>query len=245
MSQCKTRARRSWSRHQRPFWSITIGNTNGRPDRVVRYGKRRKPEPLGPINRVLGAIPYSLVCQTGIELQRRDGYRLTRESFYIRAELDWIWKFRNPRAPWIHRVRKIGSFVNWSAAEGWWIEDGKTGRKTRTMPKFLAAVLGVTLISFSPEMLQITFTHAETAQRPEIVYGVLCLVVFLLVSLIAFYLWVGHRSRPSGIEQILKQLGKSLGNNKDGETSNQSSGVLEGNQNGPACCRMEVREPNR
>ena len=197
-------------------------------------GNEWKPEPLGPINRVLGAIPYSLVCQTGIELQRRDGYRLTRESFYIRAELkslDWIWKFRiYPRAPWIHRVRKIGSFVNWSAAEGWWIEDGKTGRKTRTMPKFLAAVLGVTLISFSPEMLQITFTHAETAQRPEIVYGVLCLVVFLLVSLIAFYLWVGHRSRPSGIEQILKQLGKSLGNNKDGETSNQSSGASSGRE---------------
>ncbi len=197
-------------------------------------GNEWEPEPLGPINRVLGAIPYSLVCGTGIKLQRKDGYRLTRESFYIRAELKslyWILRFRiSPRAPWVHRVKKVGSFVNWSAAEGWWIEDGETGRRTRPMPKFLAAILGATLIAFSPEMLKITFAHAETAQHPGIVYGVLCLVIFLLVGLIAFYMWIGHKSRPSGIEHILKQLGRSMGNNKDGEASDQSSDESSGKE---------------
>ena len=181
-----------------------------------------KPEPLGPIDRVLGAIPYSVVCRTGIELQRKDGYRLTRENFYIRAELkslDWIWKFRIfLGAPWILREKKSGSYVKWSSGEGWWIEDGKTGRRTRPMPKILAAILSVTLIAFSPEMLQIAFTHAETAQHPEIVYGILCLIMF--------YIWIGHKSRPSGFEEILKRLGRSFGNNKDGESTNSSSDVL-------------------
>ena len=189
-----------------------------------------KPEPLGPIDRVLGAIPYSVVCRTGIELQRKDGNRFTRESFHIHAELkslDWIWKFRIfLGAPWILREKKSGSYVNWSSDEGWWIEDGKTGRRTRPMPKFLAAILSVTLIAFSPEMLQIAFTHAETVQHPEIVYGILCLVMFLLVSLIMFYIWIGHKSRPSGFEEILKQLGRSMGNNKDEESTNSSSDVL-------------------
>ena len=94
------------------------------------------------------------------------------------------------------------------------------------MPKILAAILSVTLIAFSPEMLQIAFTHAETAQHPEIVYGILCLVMFLLVSLIMFYIWIGHKSRPSGFEEILKRLGKSMGNNKDEESTNSSSDVL-------------------
>ena len=182
-----------------------------------------KPEPLGPIDRVLGAIPYSVVCRTGIKLQREDGYRLTREGFHIHTELkslDWIWKFRFVLgAPWILREKKSGSYVNWSSDEGWWIEDGKTGRRTRPMPKFLAAILSLTLIAFSPEMLQIAFTHAETVQHPEIVYGILCLVMFLLVSLIMFYIWIGHKSRSSGFEEILKQLGRSMGNNKDEEST--------------------------
>ena len=195
-----------------------------------------KPEPLGPIARVLGAIPYSVVCNTGIKLKRKNGYRLTRESFRIHAalkSLDWIWKFRIfLGAPWILREKKSGSYVNWSSDEGWWIEDGKTGRRTRPMPKFLAAILCGTLIAFSPEMLQIAFTHAETVQHPEIVYGILCLVMFLLVSLIMFYIWIGHKSRSSGFEEILKQLGRSMGNNKDEESTSSSSDVLSEKGNG-------------
>ena len=34
------------------------------------------------------------------------------------------------------------------------------------MPKFLDAILAGTLIAFSPEMLQITFVHAETVDSP-------------------------------------------------------------------------------
>ena len=197
-------------------------------------GNEWKPEPLGRINRVIGAIPYSVVCDIGIEHQQKNRYRVTRESFYIRVELkslDWIRKFRFfLGAPWIHRIKKAGSFVHWSSDEGWWIEDGITGRRTRPMPKFLAAILGVTLIVVSPELLQIAFTHASQVQKPGIVYGVLCLVLFLLVSMIAFYIWVGHKSRPTGFEEILKQFGRSLGKKEDGETTNMSSDVSSGKE---------------
>ncbi len=85
------------------------------------------------------------------------------------------------------------------------------------MPKFLDAILAGTLIAFSPEMLQITFVHAEIVDSPGIVYGVLCLVVLLLVGMIVLYIWIGQQSRPSGFEEVLKQLGRSIGQGKDTE----------------------------
>ena len=91
------------------------------------------------------------------------------------------------------------------------------------MPKLLAAILGGTLIAFSPEMLEITFRYADTANHPIVVYAVLCIVMLLLVGMISFYMWVGHKSRPSGFEELLKHLGRSMGNDKGGESPNRSS----------------------
>ena len=62
-----------------------------------------KPEPLGPINRVIGAIPYSVACNPKMELQKENWYRPTRDSFYIQLEwksLDWIFNFPDyPKEP--------------------------------------------------------------------------------------------------------------------------------------------------
>ena len=181
--------------------------------------KEWKPEPLGPFNRVIGAIPYSLACRTKLELQKENWYRPTRDSFFIQLEwksLDWIFNFRIiPRSPWIYREKKKGSHVNWSTDEGWWIEDGETGRRTRPMPKIVAAILCGTLIVVYPQILELTLAHAASAKNPNMIYLVLCLVTALLVSLVAFYMWVGHKSRPSGLENILKQLGRSMGEKND------------------------------
>ena len=75
-------------------------------------------------------------------------------------------------------------------------------------------------------MLEIAFRYADTANHPIVVYAVLCIVMLLLVGMISFYMWVGHKSRPSGFEEILKQLGRSIGKDKDGAPSNRSSEEL-------------------
>lgn len=184
-----------------------------------------KPEPLGPFNRVIGAIPYSVVCSARVELHKANRFKLTRDSFYIRLvwkSLDWILNYRILlRSPWIRRERRTEAYVHWTSDEGWWIEDGKTGRRTRPMPKIIAAILCGTLIVVYPQILEVALAHAATAKDPNSIYLVLCLVTALLVSLVAFYMWVSHKSRPSGFEAILKGLGRSMGENKELEASSQ------------------------
>ena len=186
-----------------------------------------KPEPLGPFNRAIGAIPYSVAFTPKIELRKENWYRPTRDSFYIQLEwksLDWIFNFRIvPRSPWIYREKKTGSFVNFSIDEGWWMENGETGRRTRPMPKVLAAILCMTLIVVYPKILEVTLAHAGTANNPNVIYAILCLVTTLFVVLIAFYIWVGHKSRPSGFENILKQLGRSMGEKNEPETPDETA----------------------
>ena len=83
------------------------------------------------------------------------------------------------------------------------------------MPKIVAAILCGTLIVVYPQILELTFAHAASAKSPNMIYLVVCLVTAMLVSLVAFYMWVGHKSRPSGFENILKQLGRSMGEKND------------------------------
>ena len=86
------------------------------------------------------------------------------------------------------------------------------------MPKVLAAILCVTLIVVYPKILDVSLAHAATAKNPSVVYFILCLVTTLFVALIGFYMWVGHKSRPSGLEHILKQLGRSMSEKNGTET---------------------------
>ena len=86
------------------------------------------------------------------------------------------------------------------------------------MPKIVAAILCGTLIVVYPQILELTLAHAASAKNPNVIYLVLCLVTAMLVSLVGFYMWVGYKSRPSGFENILKQLGRSMGE-KNGKES--------------------------
>ena len=91
------------------------------------------------------------------------------------------------------------------------------------MPKIVAAILCGTLIVVYPQILELTLAHAASAKNPNMIYLVLCLVTAMLVSLVGFYMWVGHKSRPSGFENILKQLGRSMGEKKDKETPDDAA----------------------
>lgn len=212
-------------------------------------GAEWKPEPLGPFNRVIGAIPYRLACTPQIEVRKENWYKPTRDSFSIRLEwksLDWIFNFRIiPRSPWIYREKKTGSYVRWSSNEGWWIENGETGRRTRPMPKLLAAILCGTLIVVYPQILEVTLDHAASATNANVVYFILCMVTTLLVALIGFYMWVGHKSRPSGLEHILKQLGRSMGEDKDKEKPEDAAEELPGKAREALDARKEESEPRR
>ena len=76
------------------------------------------------------------------------------------------------------------------------------------MPRFLAAMLCGTLIVTYPKMLDIALGHMEKLEMPWIAYGVLPGTTVLFCGLIAWYMWLGYKSKPSGLEDFLRNLRK-------------------------------------
>ena len=79
------------------------------------------------------------------------------------------------------------------------------------MPKFLAAVLCVTLIATFPKLLTIAFDHAKSVDEKVIAYILLAGIILIPPGLMAFFMWLGHKAQPSGLDDFLRALGKSGG----------------------------------
>ena len=79
------------------------------------------------------------------------------------------------------------------------------------MPRLMGAILCGTLIWVYPNILTIVFAHAERTERFFIAYLALAGATVTLSGLIVFYMWLGFRSGPSGLEYAFRQFGKVFG----------------------------------
>ena len=97
------------------------------------------------------------------------------------------------------------------------------------MPRLIAAVLCGLLIWIFPEIMKIALEHAEKTERYELSYAILVGVAVALGGLIMFYMWLGYKSGPSGLEHSLRQFSEIFG--KDKEEDKKSSNCRENNVN--------------
>ena len=184
----------------------------------------------GFAHSLYGLLPYSAKLRWGLQFAKKDGYAISRSVPYLTAEitsLDYVWRgevFRergqlkftctNPRATDDHIA------LRWSAANGWTLQGVESGRRTRPLPKFIAAILCGTLIWVYPDILRIVLEHAEKANEPAHVYLLLAAVTVTLVLMVGLYMWFGYKAEPSGLEKLLKGVAKSIGRDgsKQGST---------------------------
>lgn len=86
------------------------------------------------------------------------------------------------------------------------------------MPRVVAAMLCGTLIWVYPKLLEIVLAHAEKTERYILVYSTLAAVTAMLTGLVGFYMWLGYKSGPSGLEHTLRALAATFGkDSKDGD----------------------------
>ena len=198
------------------------------------------------VDSICGWIPYGASLNWGLRVFRRDGYRLQESIPYLEAtftSLDYVWngemylerghlKFNwtNPRETDKHVKLK------WTVADGWTIRGAESGRRTRPLPKFIAAVLCGTLIWVSPDILRVAFEHAEKTNEPMHVYAVLIVVLLSLVAMVGIYMWLGYKAEPTGLDKLLRGFGKSMGRKE----STKDSPVLS-----PADSEAPVTDPPR
>lgn len=85
------------------------------------------------------------------------------------------------------------------------------------MPKFMGALLCGALVVTFPEMLDLTFRHAENIENPFIAYGLLAGGASLICILIGWYLWLAYKAKPSGLIEALlalKEFVKRMGDDE-------------------------------
>ena len=179
---------------------------------------------LHPLRRIFGEIPYRVSVKRQLVLEKKNRYRPARNSPRLQIELwslDRVSRIELKLVkPWIvyqgPRLKRHDSEIHlrWTPDEGLWIEGAQTGRRTRPMPRLVAAVLCGVLILTYPEILQIILEHAEKTEKFALAYTILAGATFVLAGLIAFYMWLGFRSGPSGLEYVLRQFSKVFGESK-------------------------------
>ena len=173
------------------------------------------------VDGVIGCIPYHASVKHSLFLEKKNKYRVTiaspRLNFQLRS-LDRIFGVNLQLVkPWVEyqgsRREQQDSNVSlrWTPNEGWWIEGQQTGRRTRPMPRLVGALLCGALIWTYPELLEIVLTHAEKTKRYVWAYTALGGVTLALVGLVGFYMWLGFKSGPSGLEYALKRFSKVFG----------------------------------
>lgn len=201
---------------------------------------------LNKIKRAFREIPYSVSISPSLKLKKENKYRISRESPLIQVEfrsLDRISRLKiQPVKPWIEyqgpRRKSEDSHVSlsWTTSEGWYIVGTQTGRRTRPMPRLMGAFLCGTLVWFYPDILRIVLAHAEKTERFILAYLTLAGATLTLAGLIGFYMWLGFRSGPSGLEHALRQFSKVFGKTSEEEemakskASGERSDNLEKNQ---------------
>ena len=187
------------------------------------------------VRNVIGSIPYSVAIWPSLRLKKEDGYRLTSASPAVELALRSLDRIVRVKAqavrPWIeyqgpgrHR-RDSHVSLAWNLSEGWWIEGKQTGRRTRPMPRLVGALLCGVLIWVYPDILKIVLAHAETTERFFWAYGTLALGTIVLASLIAFYLWLGFKSGPSGLGHALREFAKNMRTSSDEKEADESKEV--------------------
>ena len=87
------------------------------------------------------------------------------------------------------------------------------------MPRLVGALLCGTLIWMYPELLRIVLEHAEKTDRYVLAYTTLAGVTLTLAGLVGFYMWLGYKSGPSGLEYALKRFSKIFGEKNEKEDS--------------------------
>ena len=80
-----------------------------------------------------------------------------------------------------------------------------------------------TLIVTFPKMLDLTFGHAENIEEPAIAYSLLAGTTLLLSGLIAWYMWLAYKAKPSGFIEELRRFLKNTGDKKTSETTEMKS----------------------
>ena len=83
-----------------------------------------------------------------------------------------------------------------------------------------------TLILTFPKMLELTLGHAENTERPIVAYSLLAGVTVLFCGLIALYMWLAQKAKPSVLTQALRKFVKNLNDEKGGAT-----GEIKSNEN--------------
>ena len=187
-------------------------------------------------NTALGVLPYSVKVNWGIQLAKKDGYSLRNSVPHLEVtitSLDYVWNAKVRREEgrfkfeWTN-PRAVDKHVNiaWSVSEGWTIRGTESGRRTRPLPKLIAAVLCGTLVWVSPDLLEITLQHAEGAKEPAHVYLLLATVTLTLAVMIGVYMWFCYKAQPTGLDKVLKGFGRSLGRddfNKDSKAERRNN----------------------
>ncbi len=89
------------------------------------------------------------------------------------------------------------------------------------MPRLVGALLCGVLIWIYPELFELALNHAEKTKNYNFAYLILIGVTAILSALIAFYMWLGFKSGPSGLEHALRQFSNVFGNKDEtnGETN--------------------------
>lgn len=72
-------------------------------------------------------------------------------------------------------------------------------------------------------MLDIALGHTEKLEMPWVVYGVLPGTTVLFCGLIAWYMWLGYRAKPSGFDDLLRSFRKVFGENKKDDIEEKPS----------------------
>ncbi len=183
------------------------------------------------IDSVIGWIPYHVSFEPGFVLEKKNKYRFTKASPRFKIQLRSLDRVSRVNLqlvkPWFgyqgpsRGQRDINVILRWTSYEGWWIEGEQTGRRTRPMPRLVGALLCGTLILMYPELLRIVLTHAEKTERYVLAYVTLAGVTLTLAGLVGFYMWLGFKSGPSGLEHALKQFSKVFGDKDEKESSEE------------------------
>ena len=164
-----------------------------------------------------GRVPYSVKLHWGFTVFKTDWYNPRKGIPYVTLEvtsLDYVrtaqlslkgarlhFSWSKPKS----RDEKMA--LHWSPTEGWTARGGVTGRRTRPLPKFIAAMLCGSLIWVYPDILRISLEHAEKASEPTHVYWLLVSVTVALVCMVGMYMWFCFKSTPTGLDKFLATLG--------------------------------------
>lgn len=165
---------------------------------------------IDTFKRLVGLIPYNFVLASGLKVKKEDGYKITRNNFYVRVGILSLKKI------WETKFKPGRNWKNWQV-------QSKTIRRTRSMPRIMAAVLSIMLIITFPKMLVPTLDYAKSVEEPLTVYILLAIITFSFCGLIAFYMWLGYKAKPSGFDEMLRKLAKSLGEDKNGDANETES----------------------